>query len=236
MSKRISRPPEVYAAVDTVLFALRDGRLEVLLIRRDDPARPPLGWALPGRLMRGTESSREAALLALREKASVENVYIEQLYTFTRADRDSRGRVITIAYYALVPADSITEGPGTRWVDARALPTGRRAGDDGVPLLFDHARIIKYALRRLENKLWYTAVALKLVPREFTLTELQRVYEAILGRKMDPSLFRQRILATDFVIATGRSRIKGRGRPAQVFRRNDRKIAELEALAPEDAD
>ena len=166
----------IQVTVDLVIFALRDWELQVLLIRRGVP--PFEGrWALPGGFVRQGESLEDAARRELEEETGVRDVYLEQLYTFGDADRDPRGRIVTVAYYALLtgeaaPLKAGTDAGAAAWTPARKHPA----------LAFDHDRILTYALERLANKLDYTTVGFQLLPRKFTLSQLQRVYETVLDR------------------------------------------------------
>lgn len=211
-------------AVDIVLFTIGfggkeragdGGALRVLLVRRRIP--PFQGsWALPGGFVLEAESLEEAALRELREETGVGDVYLEQLYTFGDPGRDPRGRVVSVAYYALVAAERLCLSAGTdaadaRWFAAAALPE----------LAFDHRRIFDYALLRLRNKLEYTTVGFQLLPEKFTLTELQRVYEAILGRKLDKRNFRRKVMLLGIVKAT-REWQRGDRRPARLYRFADK--------------
>jgi len=194
--------------VDIVLFTIRDRRLHVLLIRR--LVKPHAGeQALPGGFVHDNESLDAAAERELREETGVRKVYLEQLYTFGQPKRDSRGRVITVAYYALVP-DTQTLCAGTDATDAEWYPI------DNLPsLAFDHAEIIGCAHERLRNKLDYSSVGFELLPTKFTLTELQLVHEAILGEVLDKRNFRRQILQ------------KGRVKPLKEWRNTGRKPAQL---------
>jgi 8-oxo-dGTP diphosphatase len=201
---------KLMVTVDIVLFTIRDRRLQVLLIKR--LAKPYENrFALPGGFIDEKESVEAAAVRELREETGVNKVYLEQLYTFGEPGRDPRGRVITVAYYALVPESQSlhagTDAAEARWFPVSGLP----------PLAFDHKKIVEYAHMRIRNKLNYTNVGFELLPQKFTLTELQRVYEAILGEGLDKRNFRRRILQQAIVkpveewVHTGR-------KPAQLYR------------------
>jgi 8-oxo-dGTP diphosphatase len=196
--------------VDLVMFALRDGQLQVLLIRRGIP--PFEGqWALPGGFIRDGESLETAARRELEEETGVRGVYLEQLYTFGDADRDPRGRVITVAYYALLTGEvgaprAGTDAGAAQWMPARQHP----------PLAFDHDRILQYALDRLTNKLEYTTVGFHLLPKKFTLGHLQRVYEAVLGRPLDKRNFRRKMAILDILTPLDEWVREGPTRPAQL--------------------
>jgi 8-oxo-dGTP diphosphatase len=214
--------PRPSVTADVIIFTLRGGDLQVLLIRRKNP--PCQGmWAIPGGFVHVDESLEEAALRELAEEAGVHDVYLEQLYTFGDVDRDPRGRVITVAYFALVPALAIDPQAGdeateARWWSVYDLP----------PLGFDHAGILTYALQRLRYKLEYTAVGFELLPEVFTLSELQEAYEVILGEGLDKRNFRRKILSADVIEETGDRRV-GEGRPAKLYRFRDDAVAEVKA-------
>ena len=207
--------------VDVVTFTLRDHDLKVLLIRRKHP--PFAGyWAIPGGFVQMDESLEAGALRELEEETGVCDVYIEQLYTFGQPNRDPRTRVITVAYFALVPASALP-----------ALQAGDDAADaqwwsmyDLPPLAFDHAEILDYALTRLRYKLEYSAVGFELLPEKFTLSELQSTYEVILGEKLDRGNFRKKLHKAAVVEPTRDYRNTG-GRPARLYRFRDDAVAEI---------
>jgi 8-oxo-dGTP diphosphatase len=202
---------DVRVAVDLVIFTIRDGALHALLIQR---AAPPFEgrWALPGGFILHGESLEDAALRELGEETGVRNVYLEQLYSFGDPDRDPRGRVISVAYYALVAADRAPLSAGSDASDARWWPVAKHP-----PLAFDHRRILEYALERLRNKLEYTTVGFQLLPPKFTLTQLQLVYEAILGRALDKRNFRRKMELLGILKPLQEWAREGRSRPAQLF-------------------
>jgi len=169
------------------------------------------------------ESLEEAALRELEEETGVRDVYLEQLYTFGDPDRDPRGRVISVAYFALVPADAVRPRAGDDAADV-----GWWSMYDLPPLAFDHDRILAYALRRLRYKLEYTAVGFELLPETFTLSELQAAYEVILGERLDKRNFRRKILSAGILEETGTYRT-GEGRPAKLYRFRDDAVAEVKA-------
>ncbi|HDQ71178.1 MAG TPA: NUDIX hydrolase [Chloroflexi bacterium] len=207
---------------DVVIFTLQDEDLQVLLIRRKHPPFEGM-WATPGGFVNVDESLEEAALRELEEETGVRDVYLEQLYTFGAVDRDPRGRVITVAYFALIPAPDIDPRAGsdaaeTRWWSIYDLP----------PLAFDHDAILSYALERLRYKLEYSAVGFELLPETFTLSELQAAYEIVLGEALDKRNFRRKILRADVIEETGDYRT-GEGRPARLYRFRDDAVAEVKA-------
>jgi 8-oxo-dGTP diphosphatase len=209
--------------VDVVIFSLRDSDLKVLLIRR---AAPPFKgkWAIPGGYVHPDEALDAAAQRELEEETSLPDVYLEQLYTFGAPKRDPRGRVITVAYFALV-SDDVTVRAGddaaeAAWHSVYDLPD----------LAFDHDEILSYALQRLRYKLEYTAVGFELLPNEFTLTELQTAYEIVLGEKLDKRNFRRRILEAGILAETSKYREgEGQGRPAQLYRYKKNAVTEVKA-------
>ncbi len=215
--------PRPMVTVDVVIFTVREDRLQVLLVQRKHP--PYAGmWALPGGFVGMEESLEEAALRELAEETGVMQAYLEQLYTYGDPGRDPRGRVITVAYFALIPAGTAirTEGGDDAaradWFSVGHLP----------PLAFDHAEIVAYAVRRLRYKLEYTAVGFELLPEEFTLSELQRVYEIVLGERLDKRNFRRRILQAGIIEPTRHFRT-GEGRPARLYRYRPDAVAEVKA-------
>ncbi|VAW30849.1 Nudix-related transcriptional regulator NrtR [hydrothermal vent metagenome] len=207
--------------VDVVIFSLVEDDLQVLLVKR--LAAPfANSWAIPGSFVRIDESLEETAVRALADETGVQDVYTEQLYTFGKLGRDPRTRVITIAYFALVPQDAITPQAGqktaaTGWFSIAKLPT----------LAFDHAEIIGYAFTRLRYKLEYTSVGFQLLPDVFTLTELQKAYQIILGEQLDKRNFRRKILSAEILEETGEKKKDGEGRPAMLYRYQKGAIAEV---------
>ena len=196
--------------VDVVIFTIQQGVLKVLLVKR--LIDPFIGqFAIPGGFVLEQEDLEQAALRELREETGVSDVYLEQLYTFGKPDRDPRGRVVTVAYFALISADRELKA-GTDAAAAAWFPI-----DDLPPLAFDHAAILDYALERLRNKLEYTTVGFQLLPEKFTLTELQDVYAAILGKKLDKRNFRRKMAVLKILKPLPEYR-RGGQRPAQLYR------------------
>jgi len=196
--------------VDIVLFTIRDRQLHLLLIKR--LAKPFEGsFALPGGFVLKDESLDAAGERELREETGVQEVYLEQLYTFGEPERDPRGRVITVAYYALVPHNQTlragTDASDAAWFPVTELPE----------LAFDHGQIVEYAHQRIRNKVDYSNVGFELLPDKFTLTELQFVHEAILGESLDKRNFRRKIIQKGIVKPTKEWQRTGR-KPAQLFR------------------
>ncbi len=196
-----------------MLFAYRANDLQVLLIRRK---KWPFAdyWAIPGGFIQMDETLEQSALRELHEETGVDDVYLEQLYTFGDPDRDPRTRVISVVYFALVGADQARRVCGgddaaeARWWSMVDLPA----------LAFDHERILRYAHQRLRWKLEYTALGFLLLPETFTLSELQAVYEVVLRERLDKRNFRRKILATEVLEETGGYREGGKRRPARLYR------------------
>ncbi|HET8701392.1 MAG TPA: NUDIX domain-containing protein [Nitrococcus sp.] len=205
--------PAAFAiTTDVAIFTVKGSELAVLLVRRDHP--PFRGqWALPGGLLGGHEAPDDGARRVLAEKTGLEGVYLEQLYTFGQPDRDPRGQVVSIGYFALVPCSCTepwrSELGEIAWQATRNLPE----------LAFDHADIITMARQRLAAKLGYSTIALQLMPRRFTLGQLQAVYETILGESLDKRNFRKRFQSLGCIEATDEMYRPGGQRPARLYRR-----------------
>lgn len=209
--------------VDVVIFGVVADRLSVLLVQRpsgrDEPF--PGRWALPGGFVDvGADSTLEAcALRKLRAKTNVRSPYLEQLGSWGGATRDPRGWSVTTVYFALIDARAVRLATGG---NAEAVAWHPIAGE-GVreKLAFDHAMLLAAAVRRLRAKVEYTSLPAFLLPAEFTLRELQSIYELVLDRPLDKSAFRTRMLGADFIESTG-ARRTGANRPAEVYRLKER--------------
>ena len=204
--------PHPAITTDIVLFTIRDKQLKLLLVMRG--SEPFKGtWALPGGFMQIDEDLESSARRELAEEPGIEGVYLEQLYTFGAVDRDPRERVVTVAYYALAASDQMvlraaTDAEAVDWFDMDALPE----------LAFDHRQIVAMAHKRLVAKLDYSTIAFQFMPQEFTLSELQDVYEIILREELDRRNFRKWILALEQIEETGREKRQGAHRPAKLYR------------------
>jgi 8-oxo-dGTP diphosphatase len=216
--------PKPLTSVDVVIFSARAGLLQVLLVQRpldtDEPF--PGLWALPGGFVdTGKDRDLEnCAKRKLKEKAGVEASYLEQLGSWGSASRDPRGWSATHVYFALMSADNVELRPGGNASDARWLAiSGLRVREK---LAFDHADILEAAISRLRSKVEYTSLPAFLMPHEFTLTELQKVYETLLDRPIEKKSFRTRVLATDLLEEVAR-RKEGANRPAQLYRLRNRR-------------
>jgi 8-oxo-dGTP diphosphatase len=213
-------PPKAMpqVTVDIVVFSVIDGLLQVLLVRRERS--PAQGQpALPGGFLWEGETTAQAARRILKDKANVSNVFVEQLYTFDDPKRDSRGHIITVSHFALVPSEKLKMIAS----NSELLPVSSIR-----KLPFDHGKILAYAIRRLRTKLGYSNVAYSLLPELFTLSQLQEVYEVILGHPVDKRNFRKKILSLDIIEETEHKLTGRKHRPARLFRFKDQKYSELE--------
>lgn len=209
---RLAQVETPLVTVDIVVFTIVDRAIQVLLFQRSTD--PYAGhWSIPGGFINQDETLEQAAARWLREKTTVENIYLEQLYAFGGPGRDPRARVITVAYYALVSYEKLTpagrDNPsdGTRWFDIGELPA----------LAFDHNLIVAGALKRLKERLNTSAIAFQLLGDKFTLTELQRVYELVLDKTLDKRNFRKKMLAAGILEEIGETKMEGYHRPAQLY-------------------
>jgi 8-oxo-dGTP diphosphatase len=204
--------PRAALTVDCVIFGFDEAALKVLLIQRG--LKPFKGkWALPGGFVRVDEELDEAARRELEEETGLREVFMEQLYTFGTVDRDPRERVVSVAYYALVKQGASelkasTDADDAQWFAVGELP----------PLAFDHAKIFDVALVRLRGKLRYEPIGFELLPAKFTLSQLQRLYETVLGVELDKRNFRKKILSFDLLVPLDETFREGAHRPAQLFR------------------
>ncbi|WP_122978934.1 NUDIX hydrolase [Actinoplanes teichomyceticus] len=213
--------------VDLVLLTIRQDALQVLLIRRG--IEPFAGqWALPGGFIHDDEDLDEAAARELREETGLDPSagHLEQLATYGCPGRDPRGRVVTVAYLALLP-DLPSPVAGSDAAQARWWPVG------DLRLAFDHDRILADGLERARAKLEYTPLATAFCPAEFTVAELRAVYETVWRTRLDPRNFHRKVTsAENFIEATGHSVTRDRGRPAQLFRRGPATLLHPPLLRP----
>ena len=207
--------PHPAVTVDIAIFTIEDDDFKVLLIQRG--IEPYEGsWALPGGFVGLDESLRRAAWRELKEETGVNAAFLQQLSAFGHPDRDPRERVITVAYYALIPNDRLELKASTDAREARLFSM-----NDLPELAFDHAKILRRAHQKVKDKIDEPLIALQLVPESFTLTELQRVHERILGSSIDKRNFRKRLQAQDLLELTGEERRGGPHRPAKLYRVKD---------------
>jgi 8-oxo-dGTP diphosphatase len=215
--------------VDVVLLTVHDGSFSALFVRRDE--RPFAGaWALPGTFVSIDEELDAAAERVLEQKAGLTDLFVEQLYTFGRIDRDPRTRVISVAYYALVDHETLVAA-GDHDAGRRALRlhvpwAGEHGGPvaavdaDGrvVDLAFDHADLLGTAVKRIRGKLDYAPIGFELLPEAFSLRDLRLVHEAILGRPLNKDSFRRRMLDRGLVVSTGHRATDVGHRPPELYR------------------
>ncbi|MGW4032245.1 NUDIX hydrolase [Streptomyces sp. NPDC004838] len=226
--------PPFAVTVDLAVFTLREARLNVLLVQRgEDPYRG--AWALPGGFVRPAESAGSAARRELAEETglsenTVRDLHLEQLRTYSEPDRDPRMRVVSVAYTALLPDLPEPRGGGDA-AHARWTPLSAAA-----PLAFDHEHILADAYDRVGAKLEYTCLATSFCPGEFTLGELQQVYETVWGVELDRPNFRRKVLATPGFVEPVEGpprRTGGRGKPAALYRAGTASALHPPLLRPE---
>ena len=213
--------PRPSVTVDCIIFGLDNSQdLRVLLIQR---AHDPFAgsWALPGGFVDMGENLETAARRELEEETGVKDVFIEQLFTFGEPGRDPRGRVISVAYYALVnleehPIQAASDATNVEWFKVNELPN----------LAFDHAHVMDVAIKRLNSKVRYQPIGFELLPERFTLTQLQELYEKILGKELNKRNFRSKILKMDILEQLERQKDVPH-RPAYLYRFNKEKYEQL---------
>lgn len=175
--------------VDIVIFTIQNNDLKVLLVKRNiEPYKDK--WAIPGGFIKMEESLEDAAIRELFEETGVKDVYLEQLYTFGDINRDPRGRVITVSYFALINSEKInlhasTDVSDAQWFSMKSIPN----------LAFDHKKILTYAIKRLKWKFEYTLVAFSLLPNKFTISQIQNIYEIVFNKIFDKRNFAKKIIS-----------------------------------------
>jgi len=210
-------------AVDAVLFTITERVLKTLLVKIK---RGPFAgrWAFPGGLVQVGESLDTAAHRELYEKTGVQDLYLEQLYTFGDVNRDPTAHTVAVAYFALVPPGELALTQGEKYADIDWFPV------QALPeLAYDHNAMAGYALQRLQAKLSYTNIVYSLLPREFTLGELQEMYEVILHKQLDRRNFRRKILTLGLLKPLQKVR-HGAHRPAALFAFTRRRPMNIEVL------
>ncbi len=205
-------------AVDTLIFTIRDNKLMVLLIEIGSGEYEDK-WALPGGIVQIDETLDQAAKNVLKKKAGIKGIYMEQLYSFSGIKRDVRGRMISVAYFALVNSDKLNLKTmdyysDIDWVDVAKLPQ----------MAFDHKEIITFGVERLSAKIEYSNIVYGLLPKTFTLTEMQQVYEIILGTTIDKRNFRKKILSLDILSETKKVKQGMKHRPAKLYQFKKREL------------
>jgi 8-oxo-dGTP diphosphatase len=227
MEQPIKKPycyqyPHPAVTVDCIIFALHENDLKVLLIqRKGEPFKEC--WALPGGFVEINEGIELAAQRELQEETGVENVFLEQLYTYGDPKRDPRERVISVAYYSLVKLDEHHIRPASDalnacWFPIRSLPK----------LAFDHDRIMDMAIRRLQGKVLYAPVIFELLPHKFRLDELEHVYELVLERDLDSEKFRNAMLDSGVLTALKENAPDVNGRPVTLYKFDRQRFARMQ--------
>jgi 8-oxo-dGTP diphosphatase len=215
--------PRPAVTVDCVVFGWdnQHNDLKILLIRRNLPPFQEQ-WALPGGFVRVDETLDAAARRELQEETGVEDIFLEQLYTFGTVDRDPRDRVVTVAYYALINLgehllNAQTDADEARWYRISELPT----------LAFDHHHIFQTALKRLQGKLRYEPIGFELLPSKFPLSQLQNLYETVLGQPLDKRNFRKKLLKMELLTALDEWQKGVAHRAARLYQFDATKYAQL---------
>jgi 8-oxo-dGTP diphosphatase len=209
-------------AVDAIVFGYINNSLQLLLIQQKF-GQMKQQWALVGGFVKDEETLEAAARRELQEETGLQINYLEQLYTFGEIARDPRFRVVSVAYLALVNAHNLqpkadTDAEKAQWFDIKALP----------PLAFDHAQIVKIALKRIQNKLRYQPIGFDLLPAAFLFSDLENLYCTILEKEIDRRNFRKKILSFGLVEETNQFSAKKTGRPAKLYQFNKQKYTLLE--------
>lgn len=199
-------------SVDSVIFGYSEGQLKVALVKRKKEPFKGM-WAIPGGFMEGDETVEETALRELTEETGIQNVYLEEFGVFSKRGRDPRGPTITVAFFALINSEqchlvATEDASDAQWWSAYDVPT----------LGYDHNEIYQEALNALRIAVKVQPLAFELLPKEFTLTQLQTLYEQVYGIKIDKRNFRKKVLNKGYVIPTGKKTEGGRQRPALFYK------------------
>ena len=206
---------KVWLSVDCIIFGFDEGKLKILIGKRQmDPGRGE--WSLYGGFVDGNESVDDAATRTLYELTGLRNLYMRQVGAFGNVDRDPGERVVSIAYYALINVkdydDALRKDHGVEWIDINEIPQ----------LYSDHNEMVRKARKMMQQKLAHEPVGLRLLPSLFTLTQLQKLYEAVNGEELDKRNFRKRIKDMDFIEKTELIDKTGSKRGAYLYRFNKR--------------
>ena len=201
-------------AVDLLVFTVKDDRLKIVLVRRSEhPFKDML--SLPGVFVGINETLDEAAARGAREEAGLADIYFEQLYTWSDIDRDPRMRIISVSYLSLTPAEKLTLSAGSRTSSAELYDVEELLASD-EELAFDHRKITEYGRERIRNKTEYSRIAFEFLPKEFTLPQLQRVYEILLGKPLYKANFRRRV--APLIDETERMTSGDAHRPSRIYK------------------
>ncbi len=212
-------PAQIRLAVDSVIFGFDERELKLLLIQRD--IEPQGAWSLVGGFVEANEDLDAAAVRILRKYTGLDNIFIEQLHTFGNVNRDPTGRVISVVYYALLKIslydEKLSKAYNVQWVSIHKLP----------PLIYDHRQMVQVALDHLKEKVSTHPVGFELLQEQFTLPQLQSLYEVILDRKLDRRNFRKKMLSTNLLIKLEKAQRDFANRPADYYRFDRHKYQEL---------
>jgi 8-oxo-dGTP diphosphatase len=212
----------IRVAVDAIVFGYQNNQLYVLLIQQKFGSKESY-WALPGGLVQNDESLQQAVKRELKEETNITVNYFEQLFTFgDDIFRDSRNRVISVAYFALVDPSKLTIK-----ADSDAEKAQWFKVDESPALAFDHNLILKKAIERLKAKLTYEPIGFDLLPKEFLFSELENLYCTILEKEIDRRNFRKKILSYGIIQETDNFSPNKTGRPAKLFKFNQLKYNAL---------
>lgn len=212
---------EIKISVDAVVFGYESGTISVLLIKRKyDPFKGK--WAIPGGFVLNHESLEEAVERELQEETGIQINYLEQLYSFGNPLRDPRGRVVSVAYFALVRPNTFkifasTDAELAQWFNINELPE----------LSFDHKEILDKAIQRLQSKITYEPLGFELLDKKFPFSDLEKLYTTLLGRDIDRRNFRKKIMGLNVLDELDEKVLKGSGRPANLFRFNKKRYFQL---------
>ncbi|HLD20533.1 MAG TPA: NUDIX domain-containing protein [Patescibacteria group bacterium] len=224
MIKHHESTQNIRVAVDAAIVRIKDGSLSVLLIQMKKSPFEGM-WAVPGGLLEEEETTLSAATRILKTQTGVTDVFLEQLATFDSVDRDPAGRVVSVAYYALLPDVEVQLKTTEKYADVRWWPIKK------LPTLaYDHKTLVREAMERIAAKIQYTNIVWSLLPKEFTLTELQYVYELILGKDLDKRNFRKRIEDLELIKPTGKARTGLAHRPAALYEFKHRKLEYVQVM------
>ena len=215
MNSYYSQHPKFYVAVDCIIFGFNEAEISLLLLKRN--FQPAMGeWSLMGGFVQENESADDAAKRVLHELTGLENVYMEQVATFGEIGRDPGERVISVAYYALINSNdydhNLVKQHNAFWVNIKEVP----------PLIFDHSNMVERARKRMQARASTRPIGFNLLPKLFTLSQLQSLYEAIYDEELDKRNFRKRIAEMDFIEKTDKIDKIGSKRGAALYQFNDK--------------
>ena len=215
MSNYYSSNPTFYVGIDCIIFGFNEGELNLLLLKRN--FQPAMGeWSLMGGFVQQGESVDNAAKRVLAELTGLENVYMEQVGSFGEVERDPGERVISVAYYALININEydreLVHQHNAYWVNINELPH----------LIFDHPQMVKQARELMQQKASTEPIGFNLLPKLFTLSQLQSLYEAIYGEQIDKRNFRKRIAEMDYIEKTDKIDKTGSKRGAALYKFNEK--------------